>query len=281
MFALLSLVFAGLNDFIFKKYSVKPRSRGMYICGIGLVWICLQGIVVLVNNNAIVYNIPTLQFGFSAGIILFLSNILLLESLKHLDVSLGSTVYRLNTVGVVILSFFFLCEPIGYIKGLGILLAIIAVLFLCETPLMFPVKRDHFMMFFGVAILASLSRACYGVLTKVGILKHGDPQLMLAIVAVCWIVGGILYAAFIEKNLHLSVKTSLYSGLSGIMIFFIALFLTLALKYGEATVVIPIANMGFLVALGLAASMRMEQLTREKGIAIVIASVAIIFLSRV
>lgn len=277
---MISLIFAGLNDVIFKKYSIKPLSRGMYIFCIGIVWTSLQGIAVLIKNNTIVFNTPTLEFGFSAGIILFFSNILLLESLKYLDVGLGSTIYRLNTVGVIVLSFFFLREPIGCIKGLGILLAIIAVLFLYEPPV-FQTKRNHFMIFFAVAIVASLSRACYGIVTKVGILKQADPQLMLTIVSVCWIFGGILYAVFKEKNLYFSIRTLLYSCLSGIMIFFIAFFLTLALQYGQATVVIPIANMGFLISLALAVSMRMEQLTRKKGVSIIIATCAIIFLSRV
>lgn len=277
---MLSLIFAGLNDVIFKKYSIRPLSRGMYICCIGLVWTSLQGIVVFIKSNTIVFNTPTIEFGFSAGIILFLSNILLLESLKYLDVGLGSTIYRLNTVGVVVLSFFFLSEPIGCIKGLGILMAIIAGLFLYDPPV-FQAERNHFVIFFAVAILASLSRACYGVITKVGILKQADPQLMLTIVSICWIVGGMLYAVFKEKKLYLSVKTLLYSGLSGVMIFFIAFFLTLALQHGEATVVIPIANMGFLISLALAALMQMERITRKKGISIIIASCAIIFLSRV
>lgn len=41
-YALLSLVFAGLNDVVFKRYSQKDRSRGMYIFGVGVVWTALQ-----------------------------------------------------------------------------------------------------------------------------------------------------------------------------------------------------------------------------------------------
>jgi len=48
------------------------------------------------------------------------------ETLTHIDVSLGSTVYRLNTIGVVIMSFLVLGESVGGCKLSGIMLGIIA-----------------------------------------------------------------------------------------------------------------------------------------------------------
>ena len=41
-FATLSMLFAGINDVVFKRYSAKDRSRGMYVLGIGVVWTVLQ-----------------------------------------------------------------------------------------------------------------------------------------------------------------------------------------------------------------------------------------------
>ncbi len=63
------------------------------------------------------------------------------------------------------------------------------------------------------------------------------------------------------------------------MVFLIVFFLTLGLKHGDATIVIPIANMSFLVAIALAALLRMEYFTWKKGTALIIASAAIICLS--
>jgi len=70
-----------------------------------------------------------------------LSNILLLESLKHLDISVGSTIYRLNSIGVVILSVLVLQESIEWIKGTGIVLGVIAV-FLLYEPSKFNIKNS-------------------------------------------------------------------------------------------------------------------------------------------
>ena len=47
----------------------------------------------------------TVAYGLISSPVLVLANILLIESLAHLDVSPGSTIYRLNTIGFVVLSF--------------------------------------------------------------------------------------------------------------------------------------------------------------------------------
>jgi len=60
--------------------------------------------VVVLGKEVLAYTTATFIFGLIAGLTLCLSNILLLECLKHLDISVGSTIYRLNTIGVVILS---------------------------------------------------------------------------------------------------------------------------------------------------------------------------------
>jgi hypothetical protein len=42
IYALLSLICAGGNDVVFKRYAAKNCSRGAYVFGIGLVWAVLQ-----------------------------------------------------------------------------------------------------------------------------------------------------------------------------------------------------------------------------------------------
>ena len=51
------------------------------------------------------FDMTTVAYGLIASTVLALANILLITSLAHLDVSLGSTIYRLNTIGFVVLSF--------------------------------------------------------------------------------------------------------------------------------------------------------------------------------
>jgi drug/metabolite transporter (DMT)-like permease len=129
-FAGLSLLFAGFNDVVFKKYSSKERSRGMNVLGIGIVWSVLQAVTSLFQGTMVVWDWVSIGYGLGAGIFLTLSNFLLLESLTHINVGLGSTVYRLNTIITVLFSFWLLNEPMGVVKVVGILCGIIAVILL-------------------------------------------------------------------------------------------------------------------------------------------------------
>jgi len=278
-FALVSLLFAGVNDVVFKRYSRRERSRGMYVLGIGIVWGILQLLALAAQGQQIDLATPTLAFGIAAGVMVTLSNLLLLESLTHLDVSLGSTIYRLNTVGVVILSFMFLGEPMYSVKLLGIGFAVVAVLFLYrDRPTHVEVRALN--LFFWVAVSASVLRAGFGVTFKAGLSQGGHPPTMMLIAATCWIIGGFCYAWLRERRIRITPKKLGYSALSGVLIFFIVNSLTLALERGQASVVVPIANLSFIVALALSVAMKMERFTIPKTIATVCAAVSIYLLAQ-
>jgi drug/metabolite transporter (DMT)-like permease len=279
LFALLSLIAAGINDVVFKKYSLKDRSRGVYIFGIGIIWTALQFITFKLMGTSFIYSGIDVGFGLWAGIFLTLSNIFLIESFTHLEVGLGSTLYRLNTIGVVILSFLFLHEPLGIGKALGICLGIIAVILLNQKK-QISYQASNGTLFFVIAILASLFRALYGVITKAGLMNAADPQIILLIISSCWIPGGISYALFREKRFKITGKKLLYSMLSGGLVFLIANFLMLAVEQDQASTVIPIANMSFIVALFLSRILKMEAITYKKGIAVILAVTSIVLLSK-
>lgn len=280
IFALLSLFFAGLNDVFFKKYAQKDRSNGMYVLGIGITWTVLQVFTFILKDVPFALDSITFIYGLTAGLFLTLSNILLLHSLTRINISLGSTIYRLNTIGVVILSFFVLHEPFGPIKFIGVTFGIVAVLFLYQ-------KRDNTnhinypLSFFWAVIIASIFRATYGVVAKAGILAEADPELMLLLISSSWIIGGACYAKYREKRFRFTRKKAAYSILSGILVFLIVNFLMLAIEHGQASVVIPIANMSFVIALFISVILRMERLTLRKCCAIGSAAVSIILLAQV
>ena len=279
LFALLSLIFAGINDVVFKRYAGKERSRGLYVLGIGVVWTALQAVIFAVQGVSLRLDQNTILFGLTAGLFLTIANILLIESLTHTDVSFGSTIYRLNTVGVVIFSYLFLSEPFGILKSWGVLAGIIGVLLLYQKR-SGPQVRTAFPAFFVVAVVASLSRASYGVTAKAAIILDADPSTMLLLISSCWIVGGACYAVVRERRFRLTKKKIFYILLSGILVCLIVNFLMLAIEHGEASIVIPVANMSFVIALFLSAILKMETLSKRKLFGVVCAMVSIILLSQ-
>lgn len=165
-YALLSLICAGINDVVFKRYSRQDRSRGMYVCGIGIIWTALQLSTRAISDQQLILDSASLFYGLIAGLLLTASNLLLLESLTHIDASLGSTIYRLNTVGVVLLSLVFLNEQLGIFKGVGVVLGVFAVFLLYRRNNQSGTNEQHYGLFFSLAVAASLFRALYGVTSR-------------------------------------------------------------------------------------------------------------------
>ena len=263
-FALVSLAAAGCLDVTFRRFSLKLRSRGMYVFGCGVVWLALQLTYLSITEVKLHLDEVTVMYGLLTGVFLVLANILLIESLTGLDVSLGSMIYRLNTIGVVAISFVLLGEDVGFIKLLGVGIGIAAVLILYRRGdgVSIPI------LFFVMAVVASASRAIYGVASKVALEQGASAEGLLVIAATSWIVGGFAYAAFREKRIRITGKKAVYAVVSGFLAFAVVNALIEALKHGEASVVVPIANLSFVVAMLLSVFLGMEELSGRKYLAI-------------
>ena len=278
-FALVSLAAAGCLDVTFRRFSLKERSRGMYVFGCGFVWLVLQLAYLTITDTQIRLDEVTILYGLLTGVFLVLANILLIESLTGLDVSLGSMIYRLNTIGVVAISFVLLAEDVGVFKLLGIGIGVAAVLILYRRSdggdtVPIPV------LFFVMAVAASAFRAIYGVVSKVALEQGAAAEGLLVIAAISWIVGGFAYAVFREKRVRITGKKAAYAVVSGTLAFAVVNALIEALKNGEASVVVPIANLSFAVAMLLSVFLGMEQLSSRKYIAIGCAALSVFLMAQ-
>lgn len=277
-FALLSLLFAGFNDVVFKRYAARERSRGMFLMGIGVVWCAFQAGLLAAQGASPRLDAATLAYGAVAGVVLAASNLMLVESLGHVDVSLGSTIFRLNTIGVAILSVLFLGEALGAGKSGGIALGIVAVLLLARRAAG-PRDSPRHGLFVAVVIGASLLRAIYGVVSKAGLSAGADAATMMLMGAIAWIVGGAAYALLRERRFRVTRAKLGYAALGGMLVALNVNALIAAVGRADASRVIPIANLSFVAAMLLSVAMGMESLTGRKVAAIACAVAAIALLA--
>jgi uncharacterized membrane protein len=134
---------------------------------------------------------------------------------------------------------------------------------------------------FWLVVLASLFRAGYGVVSKAGLLESADKNTIIFLAAICWIAGGAIYAKYVEKRFIVTPKKALYSGVSGVLVFCIVNFLILGLKVAEASIVVPIANMSFIVALLISVLIGTEKMDFKKIVATAFAAGSILLLASV
>ena len=278
-FALASLVAAGVLDVVFGRYSRTGAVTGAYLVATGIFVTAGQSIALAVAGVPFALDARAASWGIGAGAIALFANALLIESLAHLAVSLGSTVYRLNTIAVVLFAVVFLGEALTALKIAGVLCGVAGVVLLYRRG---GRSTDDRLLAagIGIAIAASLLRAVFGIVSKVGLANGTDPFVMMIYIGAGWTLGGLVYGVVRRNGPPTLASVVPYALLSATLICLVATFLMLGLRTGEASVVIPIANMSFLVALLVAAGLGMERITVRKVVAIAFAGAAIVLLTR-
>jgi len=285
IFALISLAFGGINDFVFKMQANGNGRCGQYLAVVGAVWMVVFSIPGLIHGNPHISMIA-LKWGLIVGFIAVIANYLLIRSLRSLDASVGVTIYRLNLLAATIIAILFLGESLTLTKTLGVIAASIAVLLFSYN------KTEHrssgLQWAMGLVFLASLLRACVGIGYKLNTreltaLPHtqsaGQSEWFLAIQGLVWLVVGLIVMR-LEGETGLERNSLNYGVISGLLICGLVWFFNKAMALGDASVVIPISQMSFLVTALLSWGFIKEKFTGMKPIALAASVVAIVLLGR-
>jgi len=277
LYALMSLTFAGLNDFVFKQYIHKERQPlGWFVAGVGVVWTGVFAVAMYLTAGGPTWRAWWVSLG--AGITSLLANLLLIGSFRAVPAGTGATIYRLNLVIVVILGVTVLHESVTVWKVLGVALGLAAVLLIRNGN----GHGEARLAKWAVAALAAacLLRACMGILYKVSSIE-GIPQFeMLTIGGVCWLIGGTIFALLRREPIRPVGRMARFSIVSGALVCGIVYFLLMATLLADASVVVPIAQLSFIVTTLLGVSFHRERMSLRKALALSAAVACILALSR-
>jgi len=277
MYALFSLLCSSGNDFIFKLFARKPRTRGIFCVLIGLFW----GILTLAcfNVDWTTWK-ATLIWGSVIGFFSITANLLLIEAMGIQSAGVCSTIYRLNLVPVVFGAWLILGETVSLIQWIGIILAIGAVLCFLTLPDSGDSENKKLARIgIFMVILAAFLRAGMGLSYKYAFAAKADEFGVTAVIAAYWIIGGFLYALLREKKQVKIDKSLLFYGfLSGVFVAGITIFMALAVKAGNASVTLPIAQMSFPVTFLLSILFLKESVTRWKIFGVILSIAAVLLL---
>ena len=137
----------------------------------------------------------------------------------------------------------------------------------------------RFELFVVLIISASCIRALYGIFTKSGLNNGADPNAMMLFAAIAWCIGGLGYACFREKRVRITPAKLKYMAITGLLVFAIIWLLTTALTLGDASIVVPLTNMGFVAAFIFSVLLKLEKLTARKSLAIASAVLSVVLLT--
>lgn len=276
IFAFCCLVCAACNDFVFKLFTRVERSKGQFVTLVGILWFLT--LVWLPRSPESDWKM-TLLWGCISGFLSVSSNILLIEAMARQSAGLCSTIYRLNMVLVVLGATLILNEKLSLVQWGGIALAVVAVLaFLPRKGDAGAAKKAGMAGFFMV-LAAAFLRAGMGLSYKYGFLHGADQNGVAVVNSFFWIFGGLLYAFLAERNFKFPDKLLLgYGALSGVLVAGIVFFMAASVNLGNASIVLPIAQMSFLGTLLLSVIFLKEKIDILKIIAVLCGTAAIILL---
>ena len=272
-YAFLSLVLTAVNDLVFKLFADRMRSRGGFISIIGIFW--MVAILWLPMKWDNLY--ATILWGVVSGLFSVAANILLIESMARQSVGLCSTMYRLNMVFVVVMAYFMLNENISAMQLVGIVFALAAVI----VFLPFDSIKGASGVGFILALTASILRAFMGISYKYAFINGVDKNALVLVNSFLWIVPGFLYAVIREHQWNWMKDTSVlkFGAFSGLLVAGITFGMAGSLNAGEASRVLPIAQMSFLATFGLSVVFLKEKCNLRKLIALLFGVIAILLLA--
>ncbi|MBF0244155.1 MAG: EamA family transporter [Planctomycetes bacterium] len=243
LLAFASMVCAAANDVVFKVYANKRSPVGPYILVIGLLWAAIFGVLMYLYESGLNYN--TVLWGAISGTFGVTANLLLVQTMKQMEMGICATVYRMNLIPAAIVAVLFLNEDLSLWKLAGLVAAVLAVL-------LFFKRTDKAGASAGVLpwcmlILACFLRAGMGLTYKWGMIEGASLYGLLCINGLAWILGGLIYWFGLESRMDARNHMILNHGaLSGVLTAGIVLFLGKALRDGDASLVLPLAQLSFL-----------------------------------
>jgi uncharacterized membrane protein len=223
----------------------------------------------------------TLFWGLFSGVFSVTANILLIEGMIYNDAGKCSTVYRLNLIFVALGAFLLLGEAVTTARLLGIMFALIAiVLFFLDSPRTGHRGRLVKLGFYMIGT-AALLRAGMALSYKYALTIGVDRSSLLALNGIMWVIGGGIYALVKEKHMETKFNSRNwnYGLVSSILICGTVLFMALALEKGDASVILPLAQMSFILTGVLGIIFFKEKLSTRKILGAIAGILCILCLS--
>lgn len=269
-----ALLLYGLADFVYKRGAVAgalPHRFLMvqtwFFSPLALLYGILSGTLAF-NSGAL--------WGLAAGVLVVIGYYNFAWSLRHGAVSTNATIFRLSFIVTTALAVIVLGEALTAPKIVGIALAFLAVWLLLAAPAAGSAEASRERNASLARVLVATVAVGFASFTyKIGLVQGAAPiALVLAQGAVAMSLA-TAFAARVDGRIHPSRVALKHAPISAVLLVGAFTCLAKGLEQGEASVVVPIAQMGFVVSALLGFVVLRERLTARKAAGLVVALLAL------
>lgn len=273
-FAIIAMLAFGVNDVIFKRAARHGATAHHMMMVLSLTMLPTMALFGLATGTLIADRAAL--WGAVGGCFTYVAFYNFSRALQAGAVSVAVPVFRLFFVGTAVLSVLFLDEPLTILKVAGLLAAVLAVWLLLAQGAAgrAEISREAFIRIIIAAVLGSAPFFFF----KLGLVKGGTVAAVMVSQAIT--VSAIAtFAVFaIERKVN-APKVALQHGIVfGLIQAFGFGILMYGMVRGEASILVPIAQLSFLVSAAVGMVAWKEQVTARKlaGIAAAVAAVVLL-----
>jgi drug/metabolite transporter (DMT)-like permease len=267
----------GASDIIYKRAATAGIKAEQFL--MAQAWIFCPGVTLYAWLTHALELHPAALWGGLAGFCLLIALLNFTRSLRGGAVSTNAPIFRLNFTLTAALAIIILGEPLTVTKAAALLFALIAIwLLLAETGAESG-KSDWQSL--GRVLIATAAMALTNFFYKVG-LQHGVlPGTMVA--AQAWVFSSLVTSSTLlrDKGFAVPARAWPYAALAALGLFGAFVLLLHGLAQGPASVLVPVAQMSFVVTalVGVVAFHERLDLRKCGGLAVAVIALVLFALS--
>jgi drug/metabolite transporter (DMT)-like permease len=270
--ALGAMVCFGASDLIYKRAAAAGIKAGEFL--MSQAWIFCPGVTLYAWLTGTLHPALPALWGALAGLFLFVALYNFTQSLHRGAVSTNAPIFRLNFTITAALAIIVLGEPLTMAKAVALGCALIAVwLLLAEVG---AANGKSTLSSLTRVLVATVAMAFTNSFYKVGLQQGALPEMM--VVSQAWMFCSLatISALLRERRLQISRRAWPYAALAALALFGAFVLLMYALARGPASVLVPVAQMSFVITALFGIGMFGERLDVRKITGLAIAAVALV-----
>jgi drug/metabolite transporter (DMT)-like permease len=279
VYAVIAMVCYGLSDFIYKQAASAGIRADHFLMAQGWFF-CPLVILYALATHTLVLD-PVALWGSLAGVFIFIGFHYFIRSLITGSVSTNASIFRMNFIVTVMLVVILLGEPLTASKIVGLALSLLAAWLLLgagdnaeRTP------NEAGRRSLVQVVIATLAFGASNFFHTVG-LRHGAvPETLAVAQAALFMPIATVVVYFTDRTLRAPPVTFAYGAAAAIVLLGATIFLLRGVADGQASVLVPIAQMGFIIAALLGIFILCERVTIRKAVGLVSALAALAVLAK-
>jgi len=276
-YAVAAMVCYGIVDFIYKRAASAGIRADHFL--MGQAWFFLPAMVVYASITHTLVPALAALWGCLAGIFVFTGLYYFVRSLVSGAVGINASIFRLNFIVTAALAIVVLGEPLTLSKGVGLLLALLATWLLVGAlqPSGGTSERARLRSLADVSI-ATLAFGASSFFHTLG-LRHGvQPETMAVAQALIFMPLATTVVFSADRKLPPGVAFK-YGAVAAIFLLAATILFLRGVALGQASILVPIAQMGFIVTAALGVVFLREAVTVRKLVGLAAAASALAVLA--